>query len=566
MSADAPRPGREVAYRIFAAEFDDASLSHADSDEERAPNYVISPTGARLNRVFVVGTLTEVTDVNEEMVRARVVDPTGAVVIYAGQYQPDALAFLEAAEPPAFVAVTGKARTFEPDDGDRVYTSIRPETLSTVDAETSQRWVVEAAERTLERIGTYASAATLEIDVEELEDVLRANGVAPGLAAGIPLAMTHYETTPGYLSALRETALDAARVVAGERTEARRLDRAPDSHDETDPPFASLTDGEPSLTVPDSRTPSSQERPTEESVDATAEPSPSSPDADSGAAIGTASGATSRTDDPGDFDPSASESDASEAEPSVTGVSEAEPSTTEASEAETKRTDASEADASSTDASKAAEMSADSPSDTTVGDAETDESSAGSTDDPDPATSDEELDGVDGTYEMAEEEREAVESEFGTEFSTGAEVDPPGEADIDTEHEAASTDSELGGSADEESEAAVSTGDDSDAESVEPDVEDTEVEPGTDSSDGDEADAETTDSTGDTAADDVDLQSLVVETMATLDDGEGAKRDDVVDAVIEETGTTEAAVEDAIQDALMDGECFEPAADRLTAI
>ncbi len=85
-------PGRELAYRLFAAEYDDASLSYAESDEERAPNYVITPTGARLNRVFVVGTLTEVTSVNDEMVRARVVDPTGAFVVYAGQYQPDELA------------------------------------------------------------------------------------------------------------------------------------------------------------------------------------------------------------------------------------------------------------------------------------------------------------------------------------------------------------------------------------------------------------------------------------------------------------------------------------------
>jgi len=88
-------PGRELAYRLFAAEYDDASFSYAESDEERAPNYVITPTGARLNRVFAVGTLTEVTSVNDEMVRARVVDPTGAFVVYAGQYQPDELAFLE---------------------------------------------------------------------------------------------------------------------------------------------------------------------------------------------------------------------------------------------------------------------------------------------------------------------------------------------------------------------------------------------------------------------------------------------------------------------------------------
>ncbi len=62
-------------------------------------------------------------------------DPTGPFVIYAGQYLPDELAFLEAADPPMFVAVTGKARTFQPDDSDRVFTSVRPESISEVDAE-----------------------------------------------------------------------------------------------------------------------------------------------------------------------------------------------------------------------------------------------------------------------------------------------------------------------------------------------------------------------------------------------------------------------------------------------
>jgi len=89
---------REVAWRLFATEFDDATYSYSEGDEERAPNYVITPTGARVNRVFVVGVLTEVEPVTDEVVRARVVDPTGAFVVYAGQYQPDALAFLERAD------------------------------------------------------------------------------------------------------------------------------------------------------------------------------------------------------------------------------------------------------------------------------------------------------------------------------------------------------------------------------------------------------------------------------------------------------------------------------------
>ncbi|MFB6218843.1 MAG: hypothetical protein ABEH77_06640, partial [Halobacteriaceae archaeon] len=68
MSADDDGPGRrEVARRVFAAEYDDADYSYSESDEERAPNYVVVPTGARVNRLFAVGVLTETEAVNEDV-------------------------------------------------------------------------------------------------------------------------------------------------------------------------------------------------------------------------------------------------------------------------------------------------------------------------------------------------------------------------------------------------------------------------------------------------------------------------------------------------------------------
>jgi len=218
---------REVAYRLFAAEFDDADYSYAESDEERAPNYVVTPTGARVNRVFVVGVLTEIEQVNEDVVRARVVDPTGAFVVYAGQYQPEALAALESAETPSFVAVTGKARTFSPDDSDVVYTSIRPETVSEVDADTRDRWVVTTAEQTVDRVATMAAAYQRVERDDQLRQVLESAGVDYGLAAGIPLALDHYGTSPAYLAAVRELALDAARVVSGDVESAGELELSP---------------------------------------------------------------------------------------------------------------------------------------------------------------------------------------------------------------------------------------------------------------------------------------------------------------------------------------------------
>ncbi len=152
-------PTREVARRVFAAEFNDATYTFKESDDERAPVYSLLPTGERANRVFVVGTLTETEDVGDdsEYWRGRIVDPTGTFFTYAGQYQPEATSVLRETETPAYVAVVGKPRSYETDEGD-VNVSLRPESISVVDAETRNRWVVETAKRTLDRIESFSGA------------------------------------------------------------------------------------------------------------------------------------------------------------------------------------------------------------------------------------------------------------------------------------------------------------------------------------------------------------------------------------------------------------------------
>jgi RPA family protein len=166
-------PTREVARRVFAREFNDASHTFKESDDERAPVYLLLPTGERANRVFLVGTLTEKEDVGEddEYWRGRIVDPTGTFFVYAGQYQPDAASTLRDLEPPVYVSVVGKPRTYETDDGG-INVSVRPESITAVDATTRDRWVVEAATRTLERVAAvddegneYARMARDEYDL-----------------------------------------------------------------------------------------------------------------------------------------------------------------------------------------------------------------------------------------------------------------------------------------------------------------------------------------------------------------------------------------------------------------
>ncbi len=184
-------PHREVARRVFAAEFNDATHTFKESDDDRAPVYALLPTGESANRIFVVGTLTETEDVGDDgdYWRGRIIDPTGTFFTYAGQYQPQAASILRDVDTPEYVAVVGKPRTYETDEG-AVNVSLRPESITVVDEATRDRWVVETADRTLDRIESfdtddeYAAMADTQYDpdlsafrehvihaLEELDDV-----------------------------------------------------------------------------------------------------------------------------------------------------------------------------------------------------------------------------------------------------------------------------------------------------------------------------------------------------------------------------------------------------------
>jgi len=176
MSASAPT-GREVARRVFAREFNDATYAFKESEDELAPNYTLLPTGERANRVFFVGTLTETEDVgsDSEYWQGRVIDPTGPFYVYAGQYQPDAANMLRDIDPPAYVAVVGKPRTYETDERG-MNVAVRPESINIVDRGTRDRWVGEAAEQTIDRLeafdpamNEYAKMASEEYD-RSIED------------------------------------------------------------------------------------------------------------------------------------------------------------------------------------------------------------------------------------------------------------------------------------------------------------------------------------------------------------------------------------------------------------
>jgi RPA family protein len=148
-----PLKQREVARRLYAKELSESTLFYKEHEDAYAPQYLLTPTGAKCNRVFVVGTLTEKENVgvDSDYWRARIVDPTGVFSLYAGQYQQQAVTQLGTIEVPAFVAVIGKLNVFHAEDGP-VKVSIRPEFINVVDSKTRDMWILETAEKTLRRI------------------------------------------------------------------------------------------------------------------------------------------------------------------------------------------------------------------------------------------------------------------------------------------------------------------------------------------------------------------------------------------------------------------------------
>ncbi|WP_435174631.1 hypothetical protein [Halorussus sp. AFM4] len=614
---------REVAWRVFAAEYDDADFDYSESDEERAPNYVVTPTGARVNRLFVVGVLTEVEQVSDDVLRGRVVDPTGAFVLYAGQYQPDEMAFLENADPPAFVAVTGKARTFQPEDSDRVFTSIRPESINRVDAETRDRWTVQTAEQTLARVSAFADAIDSGRRGDDLRAALEAGGADAGLAAGIPLALDHYGTTKAYLAEVWDLAVDAARVVAGEldADDVGPLDLAPgEGGDEvgvdldyalTDAVAGGLADLEAEAAAGGESAEAESAGGAEAGTDVEADAGESSTtdvaaDAEAVVDAGTDDGAAT-SDDLGEAPTSSMGDPEDETEPE-TGTAEAETGTAETETGTSDVEDAAadvEAEAAADeapeieDAEEAAEYQEEIGDDeppTVEAEQETSTEESFSPEDVDDEGPDIGTAGAgDEMYEFDEEEREQVEEEYGLEFSSGSEVESPGESEMEPptpdpeegpdegtperEAELAEGEPNAGEPADPTAEE-VDTDELQDVESAsggtEEAVNDADAAPAGGStasaeapgaSIGEDEVAEADEGAGDDDQETPEnLEDTVMDEMRELNEGDGVERETLMAAVVQAYDVTPADVEDALEAALMAGRCYESGEDTLKPI
>jgi hypothetical protein len=181
---------REIAYRIFAGEYNRSTV-RISPEANRMPSHVLTELGTRVNRLFVVGVLTDAEQINEakEVWRAHLSDPTGMFTLYSGLYQPDVSVVLKEVETPVYLAVVGKAHTYEPEEG-KTFVSLRPEQVKVVSESIRNYWALETYKHTKRRLEGMEEALQMK---EPTQSALVKLGYPKKLAQGIIDAIQSYK-------------------------------------------------------------------------------------------------------------------------------------------------------------------------------------------------------------------------------------------------------------------------------------------------------------------------------------------------------------------------------------
>ena len=159
----------EAAARVFAGELGKATRTVQYGGQD----CLLTPAGACVHLVYLVGALTAVEGDARTGIVARVSDPTGVHLVRATSREPEQLAALAGVAPPAFVAVLGYA---EPG---RQGPTVRPISVATVNRAVRDRWLVRTADRTAARLESMAASLRGEGGDELAVEAVAAYSVTP---------------------------------------------------------------------------------------------------------------------------------------------------------------------------------------------------------------------------------------------------------------------------------------------------------------------------------------------------------------------------------------------------
>ena len=146
---------REPGVLVLAKELSSAIVKHVE-DREYSPTYLISEIGGKLSRVLIGGVLDQIENRGSEgdpFYTARVIDPNGDFYyLQAGQYNPEGATALSKLEIGVPVLCVGKVRARTPEDSERTYVSVQPESIRAVSMDEVNHWAIKACDTLMRRI------------------------------------------------------------------------------------------------------------------------------------------------------------------------------------------------------------------------------------------------------------------------------------------------------------------------------------------------------------------------------------------------------------------------------
>ncbi|HXQ78744.1 MAG TPA: hypothetical protein VN819_00785 [Thermoplasmata archaeon] len=217
---------REPAWRITARELE-SSLEEEKGEGERPATYLLSPFAARMNRVLMAGSLSPAEsigrDESQAFWRARLSDPTGAVAVTAGSFQPRAMAQLRAGSVPRPTVVVGKVHLFRGRDGVG-YVSVRAEAVRSVGEADERAALADIVRQTFDRLDLLER---VEKDPALSEETIRKEGIPVAWLRAARESRRRYPNVDRV--AFRHDLKNAVRRVAGESGPSRATPSVPTS-------------------------------------------------------------------------------------------------------------------------------------------------------------------------------------------------------------------------------------------------------------------------------------------------------------------------------------------------
>ena len=181
---------REPGVLVLAKELS-ASIEKHVEDREYSPTYLISEIGSKLSRVLIGGILDQLEnrgDENDPFYTARVIDPNGDFYyLQAGQYNPEGAMALSKLEIGVPILCVGKVRARTPEDSERTYVSVQPESIRAVSMDEVNHWAIKACDTLMRRINTKKAFG---VD----EDVLKKANLSQREKDGLELSNEFYPT------------------------------------------------------------------------------------------------------------------------------------------------------------------------------------------------------------------------------------------------------------------------------------------------------------------------------------------------------------------------------------